>query len=56
MIESELFNHERGFFIVAIERRTGQFELASHGTLFLDEIGAMPLELQVKLLRALRHF
>lgn len=55
LIESELFGHERGSFTGATERRLGKFELANHGTLFLDEIGEMPLDLQVKLLRALQE-
>lgn len=55
LIESELFGHERGSFTGAAERRIGKFELANKGTLFLDEIGEMPLELQVKLLRAIQE-
>ncbi len=55
LIESELFGHERGSFTGATERRIGKFELANNGTLFLDEIGEMPLDLQVKLLRAIQE-
>ncbi|MDP9077687.1 MAG: sigma 54-interacting transcriptional regulator [Bacteroidota bacterium] len=55
LIESELFGHEKGSFTGATERRIGKFELANNSTLFLDEIGELPLELQVKLLRALQE-
>ena len=55
LMEAELFGHERGAFTGAVNTKPGRFELAHAGTLFLDEIGEIPVEMQVKLLRAIQE-
>ncbi len=56
LIESELFGYEEGAFTGAKRYgHPGKFELADGGTIFLDEIGAMPLNLQTRLLRVIEE-
>ncbi len=55
LMESELFGHLKGSFTGAIRDKEGLFISAKNGTLFLDEISTIPLNLQVKLLRALEE-
>jgi two-component system, NtrC family, response regulator AtoC len=55
LMESELFGHEKGAFTGAIGMKPGRFELADNGTLFLDEIAEIPVDMQVKMLRAIQE-
>ena len=55
LVESILFGHEKGSFTGASAKRDGKFVEADGGTLFLDEVGELPLDAQVKLLRAIQE-
>jgi DNA-binding NtrC family response regulator len=55
LLESELFDYERGAFTGAHQRKKGKIELADGGTVFLDEIGDISEALQTKLLRFLQE-
>ena len=53
LFESEFFGYKKGAFTGATIDKNGFLESAQGGSLFLDEIGEIPLNMQVKLLRAL---
>ena len=55
LMESEFFGHRKGSFTGATDNKTGLFRSAEGGTLFLDEVAALPLHMQVKLLRAIQE-
>jgi len=50
LVEATLFGSE-----LSGERQAGKFAEADGGTLFLDEIGDLPIEVQIKLLRAVQQ-
>ncbi|MCA9545712.1 MAG: sigma 54-interacting transcriptional regulator [Myxococcales bacterium] len=50
----ELFGHVRGAFAGALADRKGRIEAADGGTLVLDDFGALPDEVQIRLLRLVR--
>src|SRR3954470_8906002 len=55
LVESILFGHEKGAFTGATGKHIGKFQEADGGTLFLDEVADLPLDMQVKLLRAIQE-
>ena len=55
LLESEFFGYVRGAFSGADRPKKGLFEEADGGTLFLDEVSELPLDMQVKILRAIQE-
>ena len=55
LIESELFGHKKGSFTGATQDKLGLIQSANGGSLFLDEVAELPLNMQVKLLRAVQE-
>lgn len=55
LMESEFFGHRKGSFTGATHHKEGLFQAAEGGTLFLDEVADLPLDMQVKLLRAIQE-
>ncbi len=55
LVESEFFGHKKGSFTGATADKIGLFQAADGGTLFLDEVADLPLDMQVKLLRAIQE-
>jgi len=55
LMESEFFGHKKGSFTGANTDKEGLFQSADGGTLFFDEVADLPLNMQVKLLRAIQE-
>ena len=55
LMEGEFFGHKKGSFTGAHIDKLGLFQAAEGGTLFFDEVADLPLDMQVKLLRAIQE-
>lgn len=55
LMEAEFFGYRKGAFTGADADRDGHFQTGRGGTLFLDEVADLPLQMQVKLLRAIQE-
>lgn len=55
LIESELFGQKKNHITGTALDQIGLFSQAHGGTLFLDEVSELPLQMQVKLLRAIQE-
>lgn len=55
LMETELFGCKKGSFTGATQDKQGLIQSAHGGSLFLDEIAELPLNMQVKLLRAVQE-
>lgn len=55
LMESEFFGYRKGAFTGADQDKDGFFQAANGGTLFLDEVADLPIQMQVKLLRAIQE-
>ncbi len=55
LMESEFFGYRKGAFTGADKDKEGFFQAANQGTLLLDEVADLPVNMQVKLLRAIQE-
>jgi two-component system response regulator PilR (NtrC family) len=55
LMESEIYAYKKGAFTGAAADSDGFYQVANGGTLFLDEVADLPLQMQVKLLRAIQE-